>query len=469
MSLARIKAIDKEKRNDSNKSDTNHVEWKLVYRYTNACPDHRKSARDELEKHMSVFESKFPELTNETALEIVIPKFCDFYGDVQVFVICSDYSLKNYKYTYPESGASLDHKYKIFLFREKVSDREYHIKFIPAIKEYAKCIGGVECIFKCGFVGRGFQSAHKNCKQESCKDCYCVLEKEGHFRDSENNLMFSYHCDGSNDQPVKCSNCQKMVGSENCLKRHKFFKCKTKKKCEKCGLSVQNKKTHICGEIRCRNCKELLSIEKPKTIDELDNYYEAIHQCPYKKAALPIRLPNVGFFSLGIGEQNSCIKCQSGLACELHKEPTGSIKMEVHAVAMSYEHDDCHGKFEIKKWIGNTKEPITEEMKEFNYLTKSLKERTKLRKVLPENVRKKKKTENVGKKKKPENVGKKKKKKKKKPSTPTENQTELQLECLRKQKINYPLWNFLDFILTPDFNNYAFMCDTEVEIKTVLR
>ena len=450
MTLARIKAIEKENRTGKKKSKETKKKWVKLSRYTNSDPRFRRLAREELEKKLSGFEANFPELTNETALEIVIPKFCDFYGDVQVFVICSDYSLKKYKYTYPESGASLDKKYKIFLFREKVSDREYHIKFIPAIKEYAKSIGGVECIFKCGFVGRGFQSAHKNCKQESCKDCSCVLEKEGHFRDSKENLMYAYHCDGSNDQPVKCPRCQKMVGSEQCLQRHKNFKCKSQKICEKCGLSFQNKKTHVCGEVRCRNCKGLLSQEKPKTIDELDNY-EAIHQCPYKKHRLPMRLPNLGFFSLGIGEQISCIKCQSGLACELHKGPVGTLKMDVHAVALSYEYDNCHEKFKIKKWIGNKKEPITEDMKEQKYLTKSLEERSKLRKVLPENV------------------GENGKKKKMIQPTPTENETELQLECLRKQKINNPLWNFLDHILTPDFNNFAFMCDTEVEIKTVLR
>ena len=219
----------------------------------------------------------------ETSLDVVIKSFCDFYGDVEVFVICPDDSMKKFKYSYPDSGAGLNEKYKIFLFQQKVANKTYHVQFIDSIKEYAKFFGGLECIFRCGKVLKCFQFPHSTCKHPVCARCHYVIEENKYFEKGTKNLLNNFHCDGQKSQLNKvCPKCKFDIGSERCERRHKKRNCNMGQKCGDCGKLINNfdikaDRKHICGEKRCRFCFGALNQEIPKKLSQLDAY-EAIHQ-----------------------------------------------------------------------------------------------------------------------------------------------------------------------------------------------
>ena len=407
----------------------------------------KKTARNNLEKTMNFLLRKCPELRGNK-LDDVIPKFCEYYKDVNVFVICPEFSLKKFKYTYPAEGACLDRKYQIFLYQERVSEDVFHIKYIDSIKRFAEKYGGLECIFGCNKICKDFQAQHPNCKIKTCDNCKFPIEPNGFFSEGKKNLLKVYHCDGLNSEKITCEKCNIELGSKKCFERHKKKKCGEKYKCKTCKKMVYPKKKkarHKCGEKRCIYCDDLLISRIPKKISSLD-FIETIHQCPYQRAKLPTKLPNLGFFTLAIGEKSSCKSCQEKKkGCKLHENLENEIKIEAYAVAMSYELKN-HEEFRMKKWIVNVDDPINQNMGTHPYLTTSVQNRRPLtKKVLPRNVGKK-----------PEKI---------RPSK-VENCMKTALKYVKN--LDTPIWKFLRHILQKRFINYVFVCDNDTEMKEVL-
>ena len=278
--LARAKQIFIERRPSSKKNPHPDcdIPWRLLSRCMESDGPKKDSARNNLKRLMLKLEEKCPKLKG-TSLEEVIPSFCEFFGDVEVFVICPETSMKKFKFSWPQNGAGMNDKYKIFLFQEKVSKGSYHIQYIDSIKTYAKVFGGLECLFRCGFIGKLFQSPHGKCRPDIsvCDFCHFVIEKNKYFEEGEWNLLDCYHCDGQKSGSYKCSKCKFTISSERCFMRHKLI-CENRHKCEDCGKhyspTLQN---HKCKEKRCFSCKGLLPSEVPKKISDLDKY-QAIHQ-----------------------------------------------------------------------------------------------------------------------------------------------------------------------------------------------
>lgn len=294
-----------------------HIDWELIYRFKKDTKN-RQTPINNLKKNMKILLKKCPAL-NGDKLNVVIPKFCEYFGDVNVFVICPEFSLQRFKYTFPPEGASLDRKHNIFLYQEKNTEDVYHVKYIPCIRMFSRNFGGLECIFGCGNVRSDFQLPHSNCKFKTCDTCKFPIEPNGYFLEG-NNLLRKYHCDGFKGDTITCKRCGLEFGSEFCFKKHK--RCNLLKyKCKQCGKIIyprKNRPVHKCGFKTCEYCKRYIPNEIPKKINKLDDF-EAIHQCPYKAANLPNKMPNLGFFTLAIGEEHCCINCQEKEECKLHE------------------------------------------------------------------------------------------------------------------------------------------------------
>lgn len=334
--LARAKIISHERRMSS--VFTPHpddIPWRLISRCMEESDNNKKENHmKNLRLHMLKIEEKLQ--LKSTALTEVIPKFCNHYGDVEVFVICPEESFHKFKYSFPESGAGLNKKYKIFLFQEKKSEGEYHIKYIDSIKRYAIEFGGLECIFRCGRICHVFQYPHWKCKFEVCNVCNLIIEKNEYFEDGIWNLLDCYHCDGKKNERAKCVKCNFWIGSKRCMKRHRI-RCRKRYLCPDCGkvAYTNNKFNHKCGVTRCIKCNGVIDSKIPKKIHDLKNF-RAIHQCSYQKAKLPKKVPNLGFFILGTNEEINCKNCQNGLECHLHDEFESSVKINIYAV-VSFE------------------------------------------------------------------------------------------------------------------------------------
>ena len=325
--LARSFAISREGRN--------HIEHDLDVKWNKIVAwRYSQTAINNIDRNLAKLEAACPEIMG-TQLDKVIPKFCQLFKDTNVFVISTDTGLRRFKYKYPETGAVVDRKYNIFLFQEKVGEGKYHIKYIDYIKQYCRKIGGIECLFGCGRILCKFQYPHENCKQEVCKICHFTLDRHGHFSETDKCLFYNFHCDGSQDNIKTCSKCKITTGSKICEKRHKTKKCRSHIDyfCELCESYVykDSPKPHKCGEKRCRDCRQPLPRKVPTKLSELTDY-EAIHQCTYKRAKLPIRLPNLGYIALGIDEQNCCIRCRNQSDCKWHKEKKDNLEPDVKAV-----------------------------------------------------------------------------------------------------------------------------------------
>lgn len=85
-------------------------------------------------------------------------------------------------------------------------------------------------------------------------------------------------------------------------------------------------------------------------------------------------------------------------------------------------------------------------MEPLKYLTDSVEERNKLFNILPWNEGKD-----------PKKI------------RPTPAQNEMEQAKHYIQKFSDPLWRFLKYILNDNFKNYVLMCDSEMELKTVIR
>ena len=471
---ARAYAIFHEKRSHTHAKHHFHVDWEDIkgVNYKGKSLQYRRdSARRKLMTNLRQIQKKCSELKG-TALETVIPAFCELFQDVEVFVICPEYSFRKFKYQYPEEGASLGPTYKIFLLQERVGKDTFHIKFIHSIKEYAKHYGGLECIFGCGFVGWKFQTAHKDCREglETCQGCKYIIERNGFFK-AGSHMLKKFHCDGTKEEePTKCEKCLNMLRSKHCYERHKVTGCF--KNCGDCGGRYYQ--DHKCGEDKCLKCDAVLNKELPKTIKDLDSY-EAIHQCPYTPAKLPASLPNLGFFTLAIDEQTSCITCvnqrlKKKKKCKLHEQQNtnnGIHEIQTYGVALCSEFGK-HGNFRIKKWIKNVEGLNEEELETMPYLTNSVKERNNLVSILPGKSEKKK--EPKKKKKEPRKRKKKQEEEEEEEeekSSPTNNRIKGTINCFKDS--DSPLWQFLDYILQKKFNNYVFMCDSVMELQALLR
>ena len=439
--MARAKQISKENRKSLKKK---HYFWDKICRTRNKTRK-KKTSYTNLEKSMKSLLRKSPELKGNK-LDIVIPKFCEYFPDVNVFVICPEFSLEKFKYTFPPEGAGLDKKYNIFLYQEPVTDHVYHVKFIDAIKQFAIHFGGLECIFGCGKVCKEFQQPHGDCKFKTCDLCKFPIVPKGYFSEGSN-LLKVFHCDGLKDQRMTCIKCKIEFGSKLCFDRHKFFDhgCSRKYKCQKCKTMVYPKKNspdHKCGVKTCFYCKSVLPSKIPKKISQLDEY-ESIHQCAYKPAKLPNKLPNLAYFTLAIGEENSCINCQKKNECKLHKNLETTSDIEPYAVAMAYEFKN-HEEFLMKKWIDNDDDDDddnSEYIGVYSYLTKSVQKRRSMeKKELP----------------------------RKKTKMPSRQENRMKNALKYVQKLNAPIWRFLRYILNEKFNNYVFVCDSDTEMSAVL-
>lgn len=328
--MARAKAISMEKR--PKKPHPDDICWEKI-RKVLCTGANSNSAHNKLRAQM--FKMKQILNLNGTTLQEVIPKFCNHFGDMDCFVICPEFSLRKFKYSYPETGSELNQNYKIFLYQEKVVDNEFHIKYIDYIKTYADNNGGLECIFGCKTICMKFQYPHAKCRHAICDVCHYVIDPNKYFEEGEKNLMEYHHCDGKKNMAFECPNCNFVVGSEKCKKRHKTIRCgKKKTKCKGCGIiliSESQKDKHECGVIRCFKCEEPLPRVIPKTIYELDAF-EAIHQCPYKRAKIPSKLPNIGFFTLAIGQEIGCKIClRDSEECSFHENYQNAVKMTSYA------------------------------------------------------------------------------------------------------------------------------------------
>ena len=113
------------RRNESHKDD---IAWKDIAESLYSDGKNTKTARKKLLAHMMKME-KLLDLKG-TTLQEIIPKFCNHYNDIDVFVICPQESYNNYKYSYPETGSELNENYKIFLYQEKIGENErvYFVK-----------------------------------------------------------------------------------------------------------------------------------------------------------------------------------------------------------------------------------------------------------------------------------------------------------------------------------------------------
>ena len=431
--MARANLISFEKRrNESHKDD---IDWKDIAESLYSDGKNTKTARKKLLAHMMKME-KLLDLKG-TTLQEIIPKFCNHYNDIDVFVICPQESYNNYKYSYPETGSELNENYKIFLYQEKIGENEYHVQFIQCIKKYASRFGGVECIFRCNTICKTFQYPHSKCRHEVCKTCHFVIEPNKYFEKGEKqkNLMYNYHCEGKKKTVAyQCKKCNFDIWSEKCKDRHQKIRCwKQRVKCKDCGKIHHAKSEHICGVTTCKSCKEKLPTEKeiPKNIYELDNY-ESIHQCPYKPFKIPSELPNIGFFTLAIGEEIGCTVCLKGVQqCKLHQKFENVVKMTTYASALCYEKIGEFGKFNIKKWIKDSSHSDDTDVF-FEYLKENPKKLSK--------------------------------------STQRIKQTLAKMEMAKTYvEDNGALWGFLLHILSEDFFNYIFVCDTDNELKLLKR
>ena len=332
--LARSKLIFHEQR--PNEPHEDDICWNDIRKsiYENEAGD-TKTAKKKLLAHMI----KMEKLLNlkGTTLQEVIPKFCNHYNDIDVFVICPQESYQNYKYSFPQAGSELNENYKIFLFQEKISENEYHVQYIKEIKDYAQSYGGLECIFRCKTICKRFQNPHPKCRHDVCETCHCVIEPNKYFEKGKDkrNLMYFSHCEGKKrNVAVQCPKCNFDIWSEKCEDRHQRIRCwQNQFKCKDCGKIIYNnqKNKHQCGVTRCKNCKEMLPTQIPKNIYELDNY-ESIHQCSYKPYEIPTKIPNIGFFTLAYGEEIGCNVCLKGIEqCKLHQKYENAVKMTTYA------------------------------------------------------------------------------------------------------------------------------------------
>lgn len=124
-----------------------------------------------------------------------------------------------------------------------------------------------------------------------------------------------------------------------------------------------------------------------------------------------------------------------------------------------------HGKFRIKKWINNVENPIEEDMEPIKYLTKSVEERNSLFKILPQVIQSKKEEE----KKKNQSLPTKVKIKEKEIEKTTPKERETQRAKSYTKKLESPIWRFINFFVNREFNNYILICDSEIELRILIR
>lgn len=101
----------------------------------------------------------------------------------------------------------------------------------------------------CFVCQKGYQDQRHKCIQTciACKSCECVGK----------NIRNIYRA------KKICKKCNMSFFNNDCFKRHLKSLCKKEKKCNECGrVYKKSKDKHVCGYVKCYNCKCLIATDE---------------------------------------------------------------------------------------------------------------------------------------------------------------------------------------------------------------